>query len=119
MQETKHRNIRTTYFVPGRRWLLVASREGGVLAFDLNASPTTKTVLIPPDGDPQLMEMTAINIQSNPRTQDLTFNMASLPYCKLPLCYSIVCLTDLWHGTSRRFAAGQNTCMEGYSRWSW
>lgn len=81
MREIKHRNIRTTRLVPGGRWLLVAGREGGLLAFDLNASPISHTVLIPQDGNWQPVDMIAIDIRSDPGTQNLTFTMAVSPGC--------------------------------------
>lgn len=92
--------VGATFIIPGGRWLLVGDQEGGMLAYDLNASPMTKTVLIPRDGDEQPINMITIDIHSDTGSRNLTFTMAISPYFqpsgefKLIICL-IVCLITL------------------------
>lgn len=66
------------FLIPGGRWLLVGGRRGSMLAYDLNASPITKTALIPEDLDKQFIDFIAIDRLETPG-QNFTFNMAVSP----------------------------------------
>lgn len=73
----EHDDVCVTQIVPGGRWLLAGDYQGNLVAYDLHASPITKTSLIPRGGQP--ISFMVIDIDPESRLENLAFNLAISP----------------------------------------